>query len=66
MITRPITTSGGKGRITKDGEETCYTGVCEKCGAKYERLQHFDFCPSCGSGYNHDIIYTMVGSNGVI
>jgi hypothetical protein len=34
-------------RLTKPGEETCDTGTCPKCGAIYERLRHFDYCPMC-------------------
>ena len=34
-------------RLTDPGYETCDTVTCPKCGAVYERLRHFDYCPMC-------------------
>ncbi len=34
-------------RLTKPGEENCDTGSCPKCGAVYQKLRHFDYCPVC-------------------
>ena len=44
-------------RLTKPGEETCDTGTCPKCGAIYERLRHFDYCPMCDPAGPNGIEY---------